>query len=364
MTAPAAPPSRPVPVYHRQWFQLTLGLLVTAGCLAWAFYSMAGKDNPAQVWSQIRDAFSRADYRTLPVIIGAVIVFYLLKAWRWTLLLQPLGQYSIRQTFPPTLIGFAFNNLLPAHLGEFVRVFVFARQHRLPKTAVLSTVVLERIFDILAILGFFFVGLAFTPGLPDDLQRMAWIFAGFVATALCGAGVYLIWTQPFVRLVEAVLAKLPFLPASLRDKVCRMLEGGATGLASLRSGGLVFHISWTSIAQWTLNGLMMYVSLWAFDIRVSPMAAFLLLGVVAFGVTIPSSPGYFGVVQALFLVVLKSIGVQDQPAVFAASIYFHMSQYVLVTSLGLFYFNRTGLSVSQVQHAAEEEQQTTSAAPA
>ena len=40
-------------------------------------------------------------------------------------------------------------------------------------------------------------------------------------------------------------------------------------------------------------------------------------------------------------------------SVFAASIFYHLAQYIPVTLLGLYFFNRTGLKVSQVQEAAE-----------
>lgn len=341
--------------YQRKWFQLTFGLGVTVACLAWAFFAMTARQNPAQVFAEIGRAFRQADYRTLPLLWGCVLLFYWLKAWRWAQLLRPVGQYTPRQAFPSMLVGFAFNNLLPAHLGEFVRVFVFSRSYGANKAAVLSTVVLERIFDILAILGFFFLGLAFTPNLAADVQRMAWGFAVFVAAGLAGALVYLIWTQPFVRIVEGVLARLPFVPAGLRAKVCQLMEDGAAGLASLKSGWLVAGISLNSVAQWAINGLMMHIALGSFDIHVSPFASCLLLGVTAFAVTIPASPGYFGVVQAAFVLVIneRTVGVANEPAVFAASIYYHMSQYVLTTSLGLFYFNRLGLKVAEVEQAAE-----------
>ncbi|MEZ6067473.1 MAG: lysylphosphatidylglycerol synthase transmembrane domain-containing protein [Planctomycetaceae bacterium] len=353
----AAAPTPSGPFYRRKWFTVSLGLLVTIGCIVVALLAMAGDRPLGDVFRQIGDAFRQADYRTLPLMWGLLFLFYWLKAWRWTWLLSPLGRFSTREGFPPVMIGFAFNNLLPAHLGEFVRVYVFSKRHKVSNSAVLSTVVLERIFDILAILGFFLIGLVFVPGLPETMRNVAWTFAAFVAVAVVGAVIYLIWTQPFVRLVEGVLARLPFVPAQVRSGVAHIMETGAAGLSSLKSAALVFHISWNSVLQWAINGLLMHISLWSFGVEVSPLATCLLLGVVAFGVTVPSSPGYFGVINALFVMVIneKTVGVTNEPAVFAASIYYHMSGYIPVTLLGLYFFNRTGLSVSQVQREAEEE---------
>ncbi|HET6422147.1 MAG TPA: hypothetical protein VFG20_00605, partial [Planctomycetaceae bacterium] len=65
-----------------------------------------------------------------------------------------------------------------------------------------------------------------------------------------------------------------------------------------------------------------------------------------------SSPGYFGVIQLCFMTVLK-LFVDNQPAVFAASVYYHLAQYIPVTLIGLAYFIRSGMSLREVNAAAE-----------
>ncbi|MFG0335970.1 MAG: lysylphosphatidylglycerol synthase transmembrane domain-containing protein, partial [Maioricimonas sp. JB049] len=139
--------SEPSPRWHQsRTVQLTIGLLVTAGCLVWAFYEMCRDDPPSVVLRQIGSAFASANYLTLVPMLIALAIFYWLKTWRWQMLLRPLGHFPLRTLFGPLMIGFAFNNLLPAHLGEFVRVFVASRDQKLPMPAVLSSVVLERVF--------------------------------------------------------------------------------------------------------------------------------------------------------------------------------------------------------------------------
>lgn len=331
---------------RNRWVQLGVGLAVSIGCLWWSVSGLLADDDAL---AQIGAAFARANYWTLPPLWLGVAVFYLLKSWRWRLLLRPVGDFhTLRDCLPPTMVGFAFNNLLPAHLGDFVRVLVFARRHQISKTAVLSSAVLERVFDVVAILGFLGLGLAFVPGMSDDFRQKAFLVAGLAATAVLGALGYLFWTQPFVRLVEAILARVPFVPASFRAKICGMLEAGADGLRALHNPALLVGIILSSLAQWAINGLQMHISLWSFGIEVSPLVSCILLGVTAFGVTIPSSPGYFGVIQACFMMVL-ALFTKDEAGVFGASIYFHLSQYIPVTLVGLYYFNREGLRVADVE---------------
>lgn len=339
------------PIYRTKAFTLIVGLLVSAGCLWWAVREML---QDPQAIPQILTAFRRADYRSLPVLLLILWIFYWLKAWRWRLLLLPVGRYHPnRDLFPPIMMGFAFNNLLPAHLGEFVRCLVFARQQNLSLTASLSSVVLERVFDIIAILFYLGLGLAFV-SIPDPtINATANFFALGAACCVAGGLVFVVWTKPFVALMEAVLGRIPFIPQNLNNKICRLLEGGAAGLASLKDWRLLLAITAISLVKWALNGLLILISVWSFGLPVTMTVAFVLLGVVAFGVTVPSSPGYFGVIQLCFMKVL-GLFINQQEAIFAASIYYHLSQYIVVTLLGLYFFNRTGLSFAQVE-AAEEQ---------
>ncbi len=346
--------------YKTKWFNLAIGLAVTSACLWWAFQQMLkgedGKKSASEVIAEISAAFRQADYRSLPAMWTCLVLFYWLKAIRWHLLLEPLGKFHpLRELLPSVVIGFAFNNVLPAHLGEFVRVYVFSRQSGISKTTVLTSIVLERIFDVIAILAFLVLGLFLVEAsnLDERVVSSAMFFGVAVCVGLMGATAYLIWTGPVVRFVEGCLCRIPFLPTTVARKVANLLETGAAGLASLRSGRLLSGILVTSFLQWMLNGLTIHLSLWAFGIHVSPAVSAIVLGVTAVGVTIPSSPGYFGVIQFCFLLVL-SLFVKDKETVFAASIYYHMSQWIPVTTVGMLYFLRAGLNIADVQDAKEQ----------
>ena len=86
-------------LYQRAWFQLTVGIVVTLACLAWALRSMVQKQPLGQVLADIRDAFRTADYRTLPVMLVLVLVFYWLKAWAGPNCCGPSGATARRRRF-------------------------------------------------------------------------------------------------------------------------------------------------------------------------------------------------------------------------------------------------------------------------
>lgn len=334
----------------KKWAVNLAGAGVSVGCLWWA---AAGMLSTPEERAKVALAFRNANYWMLIPFWAALFAFYWLKAWRWRLLLKPLGDYRpIRDLIRPILIGFGYNNVLPAHLGEFVRVFVVGRKHSLPMPAVLSSVVLERVFDIFAIVTFLGLGLCFVPGVNPDIKRYGIMGAASASVIVAGAFVFVIWTDPFVRLFEAVLDRVPFLPKGLAKKLAGLLEAAAKGMHALHHPGLLLGVFASSLAQWALNGLMMHLSLLSFGIHESLWVSCILLGAVAFGVTVPSTPGYVGVIQILFMLVLSPF-TNDKAGILGASIIYQFAQWVPVTFLGLYFFYRTGLKVSQVQQAAE-----------
>jgi len=327
-------------------FFLTLGIVVSVGCFA---YSLRGTDP-----QELKIGFKNANYLSLPVMLALLWAFYWLKTMRWAWLLAPVSQLTTKQLFPPMLIGFAFNNILPAHLGEFVRVFVVRRKYGVPASTVLSTVVLERIFDVLAILALFSIGLVFTKDLPANYHNAASALGAGATVVVIAVAMYLVWTDAFLRFSAWCMNLFPFLPARLTSGVLDMLRKGADGLAALRSGRAVFLIAMSSLLQWLINGIIGYVALRAFHIDVTPAAGLIVTGVTAFGVTIPSTPGYFGVIQMCFAVSMKAQPNPPDPSlVFGASIYYHMSMYIPVTMLGLYYLTQSGLSVRDLRTAAQ-----------
>jgi hypothetical protein len=79
---------------------------------------------------------------TLPMYLVAMV----LRALAWQFLLQ-------RQVSPRTVVlalneGYLFNNILPFRIGELARAFLLGRRSRLGMFNVLSTIVVERSFDL------------------------------------------------------------------------------------------------------------------------------------------------------------------------------------------------------------------------
>ncbi|MFM7039452.1 MAG: lysylphosphatidylglycerol synthase transmembrane domain-containing protein [Planctomycetaceae bacterium] len=325
---------------------ILLGIAVSIGAMAWSMRNVRMADLKAGVLG--------ADYSTLPLLL-LLFVFYWLKALRWKWLLRPTKELTTAQLFRPVMIGFAANSVLPAHLGEFVRVYVVNRRHGVPSGTVLSTIVLERILDVIAILLLFGVGLLYAPSMPPEYQQGAVIFAGLASAVVLVASIYLIWTDWFIRTIEKLLSFVPFLPAGLTRKLFDLLRQGAAGLHSMRSIRTVLLALLNSLAQWSLNGLSAVMALRAFQVDVDFSTGLILTGITAFGVMIPAAPGYFGVIQLCFEAAMQAQKLQPPAAlVFGASVYSQLAGMIPVVLTGFYFLYKDHLSLSGLQQAAEE----------
>jgi hypothetical protein len=328
----------------RRLIQASVGALFAAGFLFLALR----KVDPQEFWAQMKSI----DLRWSPLILLALAAFFWLKAIRWSYLLGPLRPLSAREIFPALMIGFMGNNVLPAHLGEFVRMYVLAKQYGLSKTAVLSTIVLERVFDFFAIIGILAATLNFTAA-SKDLEVVR---AGAYAVGVACAGVFALFLFFVFRTDRAtrIAARLfRVLPSRLRAKLLDMMGLGVAGLGSLRSAKCLSMVICLTLLHWAANGLMLYFAAVSLPLS-GPLpihAAFLLLSVMALAITLPSAPGYVGTSQYCFVVALGAFAVGREQAL-AASIYSLLMGYIPVTLAGFYYLARLGLKLRTIENAA------------
>lgn len=347
------------PLWKRKWLKWLaggIGVGVTAACLY-----VAAPKKPKEL-AQLGDAFRNANYAILPLFLGLLALFYWLKAYRWRLLLLPMGDFPTRKLIPSMMIGFGVNNVVPAHLGEFARIGAFWRESKVSFSSVLSTVALERLFDLIAILTLLGIGLVLVEDIDPAIQQLGLVVAAVTAVGVCGAAIYVFFTDYVLHVVRVVFRILP-LPQSFEDKVLALAESGAAGLKSIRSPALLAQIIIVSFVKWGINGLLAWVALYAFGIQLSAAMSFVLLGAIALAVTMPATPGYFGVIQVAFWLVLQTQPdlVDRKADIFAASIFYHMAQWIPVTLIGLGYLARVmkvGLTMSDLTNRPESAEAT------
>lgn len=319
-----------------------VGLLVTAVALV---YSLA-RINIGELAALIADA----DYLTVVPVVVLLCVHFWLKAQRWVMLLAPLDRFSVAQVAPALMIGAAANNLVPAHLGDVLRAVVFARRYQKPVAGVFVSQVVERLLDMAAALALYFVGVFAMQEVPDALRASGWAALAMLVIAFVGAWLLL-------RKGDAVLSLWDRFTVRLRESWQRrgraVLAEMILALSSIRKLHRLAVLFSNSLAQWLCMAAIIWLSIHAFGGFVSFAVTPIVLATVILAVSVPSAPGYVGSIQAAFLFALSPFGI-DENLAFAASVFFLVVPWILVTFTGVCCFLFWNLRLAEVRHQVEQ----------
>ena len=153
------------------WFRLLLGV----GISALFVYFLAHKLD----WRLFRGALARVEVTYLLLALLFLSLDYGLRLLRWHWMLRAVSSpVSLRGCARPFFIGFALNNLLPLRAGDLARAIAFRQRLGAPVSAVLGTLVVERLLDLLVVLLILGVALALVAprgaGLAD-IQTVGWV---------------------------------------------------------------------------------------------------------------------------------------------------------------------------------------------
>ncbi|MEK7276200.1 MAG: lysylphosphatidylglycerol synthase transmembrane domain-containing protein [Chloroflexota bacterium] len=336
---------------HWQFF---LGIAISA---LFVWLALRGIDL-GQAWA----ALQGANYWWL---VPAVAVYFLAvwaRTWRWHYLLRPLKRIPLRVMFPIVVIGYMGNNIYPARIGEVLRAYVLKRKEGVPVSASLATVVVERVFDGVVMLGFVIFNLPALAAISGD--------SGFVGSiqqvAVYGTAAFAVALAVFLLMAMFPRQSLdlfhrfaePLLPGGIRQKVVGMAVSFWTGLESLRSARNILMVFVTSVAVWLLETVKYWFVMRAFSFSVSFFALMLMNGIVNLATTLPSAPGYVGTFDAPGIAVLKAYGVEGGLAA-SYTLVLHVALWLPITLLGLYYFGKESLSWSRIEMELRETQEAT-----
>ena len=321
-----------------------LGLVVSLIFLGLVFY---GQD-PAAIWQGLQ----QANYVALLPALALYFVGVGVRAVRWQVLLRPVLPHSkLARLFEVVVIGYMANDVLPARLGEVVRAYVLSRREQVTKSAILGTIVVERIFDGITMVGFIAVSALFIR-LSKDLDTLLEVGSVLFFIAFLVFVFLAVSPTRITRLIDLLLGQGPLaliVPESIHRRAHKVSASFITGLQVLRNAQAVLIVLGTSILAW-LCELSMYWVLgeWGFNLHL-PFVAYLITTAAAnLSTLVPSTPGYVGVFDFVAKVVLQ--GLFNVTAALATSfvIVLHAALYFPITLWGIFYMFRESISWSDL----------------
>lgn len=300
-------------------------------------------------------------------ILPGIAVYFIgvwVRAWRWHYLLKPIKPVRTGVMFPITCIGYMGNNIYPARAGEVLRAVILKRREGVSVSASLATVIVERIFDGVVMLGFVFVNLpelaklTGSSGFVGNIQQVALIGTGVFIGALVVFLLAAMFPQVTARIGQWFIDRI--LPKRLREKTNGIMHKFLDGLASLRSPVNVLMVFATSVLIWLLETGKYWFVMHAFDFEVSFFALMLMNGIVNLATTIPSAPGYIGTFDAPGIAVLTAYGVEQSVAA-GYTLVLHVALWLPITLLGAVFMAREGIKWSDSLRAEAKEPQVSEA---
>ena len=288
---------------------------------------------------------------------------YIIRTWRWQILLAPIQRVGFVPVLRATIVGFTTTFLLPARAGELIRPWMLSRETGIGASAAFATVIVERLFDLVAVLALFLVWRLLP--VPPGAAEIEGVTAAAILAAVAGA-VALLATFLLAGHAERVgafstrLSRV--LPARAATAIVTFVEKFARGLAIMRRPGPIVAALLLSLALWASIGLSTWVTSRAFGITFPFPASFLISMFLVVGVAVPTPGGIGGFHAAYAFAVTRLFGATQEQAV-ACAIVLHAVSFVPVTLAGLVIMAKAGLTIQRAKQAAEQMSETESREP-
>jgi uncharacterized protein (TIRG00374 family) len=331
---------------YRKYIEFA-ALCLLAGALLWWF----GRNLD---WREVRHAVGTADPLLLTFAVLIICAAYFVRALRWGALLKPLGTARLGDLFVATTIGFSAVFLI-GRMGEVVRPVVLPmRDPRVRPSAALVTILIERIYDFVAVALMFAINLVwFRPPLALEVSftRVRAVGFGLLGGTVLGIA-FLIWFRKnsplLLGALNGLFSRWRFFPDRLGKVIIRLLEQLSSALRVLvNAAELAETVGWTVLVWLGISSANLLV-LRAFHLDVGMSETIFVLGWSLLGSLVPTPGGAAGAFHAATAAGLLFLGVKKETAA-ALSIVLHIVDFGPAVLFGLFYFIRGDLSISRLR---------------
>lgn len=270
-------------------------------------------------WPEAVRIFRTADTTDIAIGIALFGIGVILRALRWRAILAFRGPVSAGMSLQALLAGYAVNSILPARLGEFFRAHYLARRAGLSRSGVLSSIVVERLLDLLTVVGALAAGLALAGG-GDSASRHVLVGGALIAAAAVLALVLatlLLSRHDAEQLLLMLVARVPRGNAIAR-RGGAMLRDFTQALQVVRTRHFLVAVLMT-LPIWVVEARAMWSVCRAVGVDLGLSGMLSLLGGASLSTLVPTAPGYVGSYQMAFVVILGQYGISPTSAIVAGT---------------------------------------------
>ena len=296
---------------------------------------------------------STADYRYLLLAIVFTFVSYFMRAVRWKYILIVEKDIALSALYPPTIIGYMANNLLPARLGELVRAYTLASKEQLTTPTVIASLVIDRLCDGFSVM-LILVATLFTLDLPPAMREAeSTVRAGGLVMFLAYAAIvlFLFLLKRYTTRTLLVLGRLlkPF-PASWAERLIPVLGNFIGGIQLSSRSRHLMMISLSSLVIWFFCIIPIDMVLRSFGISLPFAGSMFIMVLLVFAVMVPASPGYVGTYHYACYKGLSAFQIGEEQAM-GIAIVIHAVGFFPVILAGFYHLWREKLSFSDMRNA-------------
>ena len=333
-----------MPSRLKKFLQTAAGFLLAGLFIYLAFRGVSFKD----LWASLQDV----DYIWVALLVPIVVISHWLRAVRWAYFLSPVKEnIPTRNLFSAVMIGFMVNNLL-TRVGEVTRAIAIGRSENISKSSAFGTVVIERIIDMVTFLFILCVVLFLYPGSLDPFFSNVNAIRPFFLVG--SVGFLVLFVLLFFK-VESLFRLLSFLkrfvPSRFEVKYQSLLDSFISGFAVSKMRNKYGIIVILSVLIYFFYALSLYVPFYAFhtmaghNLDFGASVILLTISTIAFAFPAPGALGTYH--QFLSFALVRLYGV-DTVTALSYSIITHEMGYIITTVVGLYYFFKDHLRVSEV----------------
>lgn len=327
---------------RKRWSSVALGAVISLVALWYLF---------RRDLSGVQDELRHANYWTVLPCLALSYVALWLRSLRWRVLLG--YRIAPSHSFHILNVSYFLNGVLPLRVGELVRAALTARLNPpVPVITALSTIVVERLLDTLAV--FALVGLVLVM-LPTGLEIGYLGLALGVGAVIGVIGVAAVAVRPAwaCRAFDGAGRRVTLLR---RPAFRRWLDSALAGVQPLASARAVaLAVGWTA-AGWAVSVMTGYVLLYAIFDAPTWTASMAMVALASFVIAVPAVPGNLGPFEAAVVFGLASANLvarpTDAPAV-AFALLLHVVNLFTYISAGLVGLWAEGVSLGEVTRVVE-----------
>lgn len=296
-------------------------------------------------FSKVPEIIASLQFRYLIFIFAGYTVEHISRAYRWQMILSERPM-SLKHSYFGVVLGYFFNNLLPARAGEFLRAFYIKKKNIAPGSEAFGSVVFERFLDGIVIVSFIIFSLHKYTATPL-IRKATFSAVIFYALVLIGLVFLQFKRALFVRITSAIFRLLP-------DRSNHFLHGARdsfiNGLSLMGKPLIFLKALLMSFITWGFSVFTLWLCLEMFSFNLGATETMLLLSVIAIGSMIPSSPGMIGIYQFCCVITLNGM-LQISPERAATfGLVNHTVAMIYVLSAGFIILSLEGLSFNELSH--------------